>query len=408
MQCRSCNSPLNKKLIDLGSAPPSNAYLTKESLKSPESSFPLRVLICHHCWLVQTEDYAKASQLFDSDYSYFSGFSKSWLLHAKNYVDKMITEFGICEDNNVLEIAANDGYLLQYFQKLNIPCYGVEPTSRTASAAREKGLSIVEDFFGVNLAKKLLRERGTIDLIIANNVLAHVPDINDFVKGFSILLAENGIATFEFPHFLKLFLENQFDTIYHEHFSYLSLTSVKEIFSRNNLIIFDVEEIPTHGGSLRVFAQKTDTVKREITNNVMKILLRENEMKLFEIETYNNFQSNAEEIKNNLIMFLIESKKKGKKVAAYGAAAKGNTLLNFAGVRGDLISYVVDRNPSKIGKYMPGSRIPIVKEEFLISDRPDFVLILPWNLKNEIKTQLNYLKDWGGQLLVALPNLEFL
>ena len=340
MKCRSCNTPLNKKLIDLGSAPPSNAYLTTNSLKSPEKWFPLKVLICNHCWLVQTEDYADASELFDSNYSYFSGFSQSWLLHAENYVEKMINEFGIDKKSEVCEIAANDGYLLQYFQKKNIPCFGVEPTSSTAAEARNKGIHIVDDFFGEQLAKKLLKERGTVDLMVANNVLAHVPDINDFVKGFHILLSENGIATFEFPHFLKLFIENQFDTIYHEHFSYLSLTTVSGILNKNNLSVFDVEEISTHGGSLRVFVQKIDSGRNKITSNVSKILNLEKKMKLFELETFSDFQFKAEEIKNNLLSFLIDSKRKGKKVAAYGAAAKGNTLLNFAGIRNDLISYV--------------------------------------------------------------------
>lgn len=408
MKCRNCKAKLNFKLIDLGSSPPSNAYLTEKSLKSPESWFPLKVMICIDCGLVQTEDYTNAETLFDSNYAYFSGFSDSWLTHSKNYVDLMISKYGIKNNSLVIEVAANDGYLLQFFKKLGIPSYGIEPTASTAASAIEKGIDIIQEFFSEKLAKELSKRKGKADLMVANNVLAHVPDINDFVKGFSILLNDNGIVTFEFPHLLKLIEENQFDTIYHEHFSYLSLNTINKIFLKNNLEIFDVEELDTHGGSLRVFAQKHDSGDKKIHTNVKLILLKEEKAGLNEKEIFLNFQNQAEKVKLDLLKFLIESKQNGKRVVAYGAAAKGNTLLNFAGVREDLISYIVDRNPAKQNKFMPGSRIKIVDESYLEIDKPDFILILPWNLKNEIKEQLDYSKSWGAKLLVALPKLDFL
>ncbi len=408
MKCRNCKAKLNFKLIDLGSSPPSNAYLTEKLLKSPESWFPLKVMICTDCGLVQTEDYTNAETLFDSNYAYFSGFSDSWLTHSKNYVDLMISKYGIKNNSLVIEVAANDGYLLQFFKKLGIPSYGIEPTASTAASAIEKGIDIIQEFFSEKLAKELSKRKGKADLMVANNVLAHVPDINDFVKGFSILLNDNGIVTFEFPHLLKLIEENQFDTIYHEHFSYLSLNTINKIFLKNNLEIFDVEELDTHSGSLRVFAQKHDSGDKKIQTNVKLILLKEEKAGLNEKEIFLNFQNEAEKVKLDLLKFLIESKQNGKRVVAYGAAAKGNTLLNFAGVREDLISYIVDRNPAKQNKFMPGSRIKIVDESYLEIDKPDFILILPWNLKNEIKEQLEYSKSWGAKLLVALPKLDFL
>ncbi len=408
MRCRNCQVELKFKIIDLGSSPPSNAYLTEKSLKSPEKWFPLKVMICSDCGLVQTEDYTNAELLFDSNYSYFSGFSDSWLRHSKNYVDLMISNYEINKDSQVVEVASNDGYLLQFFKRLGIPCYGIEPTTSTAASAIEKGIDIVQDFFSEKLAQELSKTKGKADLMVANNVLAHVPDINDFVKGFSELLTDNGIVTFEFPHLLRLIEENQFDTIYHEHFSYLSLNTINKIFFKNNLEIFDVEELTTHGGSLRVFSQKKDSGNKKIHSNVKSILLKEEKAGLNKKEIYLNFDKKAEKVKYDLLNFLIDAKRNGKKVVGYGAAAKGNTLLNFAGVRDDLIAYVVDRNPSKQNKYMPGSRIKIVEESHLEDDKPDFILILPWNLKNEIKHQLEYSKNWGARLLVALPKLDFL
>jgi SAM-dependent methyltransferase len=408
MKCRHCGADLQLPLIDLGSAPPSNAYLTESALHTPEKWYPLRVLVCTECWLVQTEDYVCAETLFDAEYAYFSSFSASWLRHAERYIDVMVERFGLNESSHVIEIAANDGYLLQYVKARNIPCLGIEPTAATAEAARAKGIDIVEDFFGVRLARQLASESKTADLVVANNVLAHVPDINDFVSGFAVLLNPDGIATFEFPHLMRLIAENQFDTIYHEHFSYLSLVAVKAIFERNGLMAFDLEELSTHGGSLRVFAQRSDTGRRPVGTKVGEILAAEHNAGLCTATYYRNFQARANRIKNDFVAFLIDAASHGKKIVAYGAAAKGNTLINYAGVRSDLISYVVDRNPAKQNKYLPGSRIPVVPEVFLQKDRPDYVVVLPWNLKTEVMQQLNYIRNWNGKFAVAIPELRVL
>ena len=407
MKCRHCSSELKLPLVDLGSAPPSNSYLTEQTLHSPEKWFPLRVLVCEECWLVQTEDFAQANELFDADYAYFSGFSTSWLAHSERYVSEMCSRFGLGAHSHFVEVAANDGYLLQYVMARNIPCTGVEPTASTASAARSKGIDIVEEFFGVELAKKMIANGKQADLTAANNVLAHVPDINDFVKGFSILLKEDGVATFEFPHLLNLLLETQFDTIYHEHFSYLSLTAILRVFDANGLAVFDIEELPTHGGSLRVYAQRKDTGHHQTNARVTQILEAEKSSGILNTDYYRDFQNRTNLIKYELTRFLLDAKRDGKRVAAYGAAAKGNTLLNYAGIRADLIEFVVDLNPAKQNKYMPGSRIPIVNEERLKEEKPDYVLILPWNLKTEIYNQLSYVKTWGGKFVTAVPSLQF-
>ena len=406
MKCRHCLCALNLSLVDLGSAPPSNAYLTEKALKAPEKWFPLRVLVCERCWLVQTEDFAQAHELFDAEYAYFSGFSSTWLAHCEQFVSAMAARFGLTPESHVVEIAANDGYLLQYVKALGIGCTGVEPTAAAAAAARAKGIDIVEDFFGVSLATRLATANQRADLTVANNVLAHVPDINDFVAGFKLLLKPSGVATFEFPHLLNLIAENQFDTIYHEHFSYLSLTAVNTIFSAQGLKIFDVEELPTHGGSLRVFAQRTDTGRLPVEAAVKNLLQREMRAGITTAPYYSGFGCRVERIKNDFLRFLLDARAAGKFVAAYGAAAKGNTLMNYAGIRQDLIAFVVDRNPAKQGKYMPGSRIPIVEEERLREDKPDYVVILPWNLKAEVTQQLEYVRNWGGKFVMAVPHLE--
>lgn len=406
MKCRHCAAKLTLPLVDLGSSPPSNAYLTEPSLHAPEKWFPLRVLVCQSCWLVQTQDFAQADELFDAEYAYFSGFSDSWLAHSEKYVADMVQRFDLTAQSHVVEVAANDGYLLQYFKTRDIPCTGVEPTASTAAAARAKGISIVEDFFGVRLAKELVFDGKQADLTSANNVLAHVPDINDFVAGFALLLKPQGVATFEFPHLLKLMTENQFDTIYHEHFSYLSLSAVERIFNANGLSVFDVEEYTTHGGSLRVFAQRSDTGQQSRNPRVDALLDRESVAGMLSSAYYSDFQTKAEQVKNGLLEFLLQAKRNGKSVAAYGAAAKGNTLMNFAGVRPDLISFVVDRNPAKQGKFMPGSRIPIWAETEISKRRPDYVVILPWNLRNEVMAQLDYINGWGGQFVTAVPSLQ--
>jgi SAM-dependent methyltransferase len=406
MKCRHCQAELTLSLIDLGTAPPSNAYLNQQQIHAPEKYFPLRVLVCTECWLVQTEDYAGAEELFSADYAYFSSFSITWLKHAEKYVTDMAQRFALNANSYIVEVAANDGYLLQYAKAQGIPCLGIEPTTSTADAARAKGLEIVEDFFGVKLAKQLVEQGKQADLTAANNVLAHVPDINDFVRGFSVLLKPAGVSTFEFPHLLRLVTENQFDTIYHEHYSYLSLTAVKRIFERNGLSVFDVEELPTHGGSLRVYAQRRDSGVREPSQNVAKLLELETAAGMNSTAFYAGFQAKANKVKNDLLIFLIEAQLAGKSVAGYGAAAKGNTLLNYAGVRPDLLPYVVDRNPAKQDKFLPGCRIPIVTEAQIKQNRPDYVLILPWNLRTEVVEQLAYIREWGGQFVTSVPALE--
>lgn len=405
MKCRHCTSELKLPLVDLASAPPSNSYLTEKTLHSPEKWFPLRVLVCEECWLVQTEDFAQAEELFDADYAYFSGFSSSWLEHSESYVTDMVARFDLGHQSHVVEVAANDGYLLQYVKARGLSCTGIEPTASTAAAARAKGIDIVEEFFGQNLAKALVAQGKQADLAAANNVLAHVPDINDFVAGFALLLKEQGVATFEFPHLRKLLAETQFDTIYHEHFSYLSLIAVERIFAANGLVVFDAEELTTHGGSLRVYAQRSDTGRHEVSARVAHVLGAEKASGMLSADHYRDFQGRANRVKYEFLRFLLDAKRDGKRVVAYGAAAKGNTLLNYAGVRPDLLPYVVDLNPAKQGKYMPGNRIPIVDEAHLRSDRPDFVVILPWNLRKEITAQLAYIRNWGGQIVTAVPRL---
>ena len=406
MKCRHCGSELQLPFIDLGTAPPSNAYVTREQLHQPERWYPLRVSVCETCWLVQTEDYVGAGDLFTDDYAYFSSVSTTWLRHARDYVDAMCDRLRLGPESLVVEIAANDGYLLQYVQQRGIPCYGIEPTKSTASAAREKGIEIVEAFFRKQLAADLAEKGRQADLVVANNVLAHVPDINDFVAGVARLLKQRGVATFEFPYLLNLVRENQFDTIYHEHYSYLSLTAVARIFKANGLAVVDVEHLPTHGGSLRVFAQRSAAAKAG--KAVDAILAQECELGVKDPAFYAGFQPHAEASKNALLGFLLEEKRAGRKVSAYGAAAKGNTLLNFAGIRSDLLPYVVDRNASKQGRYLPGSRIPIVDEAHLMADQPDWILILPWNLRAEIEQQLAAVRRWGGRFVQAMPKMELL
>lgn len=406
MKCRHCAHELTLPFLDLGSAPPSNAYLTAEGLNAPEVWYPLKVLACTHCWLVQTEDHAGREALFDENYAYFSSFSTSWLVHAQAYVQAMVSRFQLDANSRVVEVAANDGYLLQYVQQAGVPCYGIEPTASTATAAKAKGIAIVERFFGVALAQELAAQGQQADLMVANNVLAHVPDINDFCAGFAQLLNPQGVATFEFPHLLQMVQHGQFDTAYHEHYSYLSLTAVQRIFAANGLAVFDVQQLPTHGGSLRVFAQRQDTGSQPLTPAVDEVLAREKAAGMVSADFYSHLGLKSLSIVNSLLSFLIAQASLGGRAAAYGAAAKGNTLLNFAGVRPHLLPYVVDANPAKQGKFMPGSRIPIVNEAHLRAHKPSHVLILPWNLKDEVMVQLSYIRDWGGKFVIAVPSLE--
>ncbi len=406
MKCRHCGTELRLQFLDLGSAPASNAYLSAEQLRAPEPWFPLRLVVCEDCWLVQTEDYVGREALFSDEYAYFSSYSTSWLQHARSYVDAMIARFGLNAASCVAEVAANDGYLLQYVQAAGIPCYGIEPTASTACAARQKGLEIVEEFFGQALAHTLASANRSADLIVANNVLAHVPNINDFVAGFSRLLKPEGVATFEFPSLLNMVRHNQFDLAYHEHFSYLSLTTVERIFTRHGLHVFDVEDIPTQGGSLRVYAQRGDAGRASREPRVEAVLRREAEAGMFSRHFYIEFQAKAEQVKDDLLSFLLKAKRDRKIVAAYGAAAKGNTLLNFAGVRPDLLSYVADKNPAKQGHFLPGSRIPVVPVAALRARRPDYLVILPWNIAGEVIEQNADLAAQQTRFVTAIPRLE--
>jgi SAM-dependent methyltransferase len=407
MKCRFCGDEATLPFVDLVNAPPSNSYLTEEQLDEPESYFPLKVFVCERCWLVQVDEYRKSDEIFDSRYAYFSSFSSSWLRHSQAYVQTMTERLALESGSFVVEVASNDGYLLQYFGQAGIPCLGVEPTASTAAAAREKGVETVEEFFGADFARALVEERGQADLMLGNNVLAHVPDINDFVEGFRIALKPGGTLTFEFPHLLNLIRFTQFDTIYHEHFSYLSLTAVRAILAAHGLTVYDVQELSTHGGSLRVFARHEANDALAVQPTVDALEQREIEAGLRSPAGYQGFQTATDTIRTDFLRFILDCRAKGESVVAYGAAAKGNTLLNYCGVKGnELISYVVDRSPHKQGLFLPGSHLPIVPEERLRETRPDYILILPWNLRSEIAEQLAYAREWGARFVVCVPALE--
>jgi SAM-dependent methyltransferase len=408
VNCRHCCTPLKHRFLDLGCTAPSNAFLRAEDLQKPERTYPLRLHVCAGCWLVQTEDFVGAEELFGADYSYFSSISSSWLAHAARYAETIARRLSLGRESMVVEVAANDGYLLSSFVSAGIPCLGIEPTASTAAVARARGVPVVEAFFGARLAKKLVDAGKQADLIVANNVLGHVPDINDFVTGFAVLLKPQGVATFEFPHLPKLVDEAQFDTVYHEHYSYLSLTAVDRIFESNGLNVFDVEEHPTHGGSLRVFAQRRDTGNHPRGIEVLKLLHREAEAGVPTVDYYAGFQVRANKVKDDLLDFLLAAKRRGETVAGYGAAAKGNTLLNYAGVRADVVPFVCDAAPSKQGKYLPGSHIPILPPTALKERKPEIVLILPWNIADEVVRQEGHIRDWGGRFAVAVPRLRTL
>ncbi len=407
MNCRHCKTPLTHPFLDLGFAPPSNAYLTQADLASPEKYFPLKVMVCDHCWLVQTEDYAQADELFNADYAYFSSTSTGWLAHAAHYAEKMIAAFGLKHDSHVIEVAANDGYLLKNFVVSGIPCLGIEPTASTAAAAEKLGIPVLREFFGEALGQRLAAEGKQADLIVGNNVYAHVPDINDFTQGLKAALKPGGTITLEFPHLMHLIEHTQFDTVYHEHFSYLSLYTVDRIFQAAGLRIFDVERLPTHGGSLRIYGCHAEDT-RPNSPTVAALLGEEAHRGLQTLATYQDFQARADQVKNDLLDFLIQQKKAGKKVVAYGAAAKGNTLLNYAGVKPDLLPYVCDAAASKQGKFLPGSHIPILSPQKLFEFKIDYILILPWNISNEIQAQYNNLKIKGLKFVIASPYLQIL
>ncbi len=407
MKCRHCSTPLEHSFVDLGHAPPSNSYLTLEGLSRPEKTYPLKVMVCSECWLVQTLDYTDAGELFDADYAYFSSTSSGWLAHARRYCEEMRSKLNLDERSLVIEVASNDGYLLKNFLEWNIPCLGVEPTASTAAAAEALGVPIIREFFGDALAGRLRAEGKQADLIAGNNVYAHVPDINDFTRGLKTALKAGGTITLEFPHLLRLIQQVQFDTIYHEHFSYLSLTAVNRIFKAAGLKVWDVEELPTHGGSLRVFGSHEED-SRPVTPAVSDLLETEIDAGLLSLRVYKDFQGKAEQVKLGFLDFLIEQKKAGKRVGAYGAAAKGNTLMNFAGVKPDLLPFVADAAPSKQGKFMPGSHLPIVTPDALRKNRPDFVVVFPWNIANEVRAQNADLIDLGTKMVTLVPKLEVL
>lgn len=406
MRCRFCNNNLTHEFIDLVNSPPSNSFLTKEQLNEPEIFYPLKLYVCDKCFLVQIDEYKGSKEIFNQNYAYFSSYSTSWLEHAKRYVEMVIDRFEFNENSQVIEIASNDGYLLQYFKLKQIPVLGIEPAANVAMSAQEKGIETIEDFFGANLANRLFSQDRMADLIIGNNVFAHVPDVNDFVAGLKIALKDNGVITLEFPHLMQLIEQNQFDTIYHEHFSYFSFATAKLIFKKHGLELFDVEQISTHGGSLRIYGKHKDDASKNISPNVTELLHEEKTKGMQTTEYYDGFQNKADRVKYDLIDFLIKQQKNGKRVAAYGAAAKGNTLLNYCGIKKDLIEFVVDASSHKQGKYLPGSHIPVVNEDEITKWKPDFVMILPWNIKDEIAEQLSYIRDWGGRFVVAVPEIK--
>jgi len=404
MKCRHCASELRCDFLDLGFAPPSNAYLTKDALSKPEVYFPLRLKVCEECWLVQTEDYASAETFFSSDYAYFSSASRSWLDHASRYTDMITKRLALSSESMVIEVASNDGYLLRNFVAAGIPCLGIEPTDSTAEAAQALGIPVLRKFFGEELAKSLVSERRTADLILGNNVYAHVPDINDFTRGLKAALKSEGTITLEFPHLMELIEHNQFDTVYHEHFSYLSLFTVQRIFEQAGLRIFDVEQLTTHGGSLRVYGCH-DTDQRPTLESVQQIIDEEAARGLRAKTVYAGFQQKAEAVKNDVLRFLLQAKQDGKTVGAYGAAAKGNTLLNFAGVKPDLLPFVCDAAAAKQNKYLPGSHIPVVHPDEMGERKPDYVVILPWNIAEEVKLQLASLAEDGAKFVTFVPQL---
>jgi len=407
MKCRHCGHELEYIFLDLGYAPASNAYLSKEDLGAPETTFPLKIYVCDQCWLVQTEDYADADELFSADYAYFSSTSRSWLQHAASYTEKITKRLKLEKNSFVIEVASNDGYLLKNFIASGIPCLGVEPTDSTADAAEKMGVPVLREFFGVATATALAEGGKRADLICGNNVYAHVPDINDFTQGLRIALKERGTVNLEFPHLMRLIEQNQFDTIYHEHFSYLSLTVVSRIFAQAGLRVFDIEELSTHGGSLRIYGCH-DSDLRAMEPVVLEMLEREKAFGLQDLSVYRGFQQKANKVKNDFIAFLVEQKREGKSVSAYGAAAKGNTLMNYAGVKNDLIDFVCDAAPSKQGKFMPGSHIPILSPADLANYKPDWVIILPWNIAEEVIEQQQQVLSWGGKFIIAVPELRVL
>jgi SAM-dependent methyltransferase len=403
--CRFCDSRLRFTLVDLGMSPLCESYVTKERLNRAETYYPLHVYVCDQCFLAQLEEYVAVETIFN-EYAYFSSYSDSWVEHARHYSGMVAKRFRLGPQCLVVELASNDGYLLQHFAPLGVPVLGIEPAANVAKAAVAKGIPTVVEFFGTASAKKMVEQGTKADLLIANNVLAQVPDLNDFVAGTKILLKSDGVITMEFPHFLELIRQNQFDTIYHEHFSYFSFLAAERIFARHGIVLFDVEILPTHGGSLRIYGRHAEDPTKPVTAAVQSLKAAEHAAGMERLETYASFSEQVNETKRRLLEFLIAVRREGKHVAGYGAPGKGNTLLNYCGIRADFLDYTVDRNTYKQGKFLPGTHIPIVAPDKIRETRPDYVLILPWNIKDEIMTQLSYIRDWGGRFVVPIPELQ--
>lgn len=408
MKCRFCGNHLENVFVDLVNAPPSNSYLTEEELSKPEVYYPLKLFICEQCFLVQIDEYKNSSEIFDNNYAYFSSYSTSWLNHAKGYVEMITDRFGYDRKSQIIELASNDGYLLQYFLEKDISVLGIEPAGNVAEAAGEKGIETINDFFSVELAERLVHQGRIADLIVGNNVFAHVPDVNDFVAGMKKVLKEDGVITLEFPHLMKLIEQKQFDTIYHEHYSYYSLYTSKLIFEAHGLDLFDVEQLPTHGGSLRIYGKHKEDASKDVHDRVTTLLAEEKNKGMQSVSYYTGFQNSVDRVKIDLLNFLLEQKSRQKQVIAYGAAAKGNTLLNYCGIKNDLIEYVVDASPHKRGKYLPGSHIKIVHEDRISETRPDYIIVLPWNLQEEITKQLDYVRKWDAEFVIPIPQLTLI
>jgi SAM-dependent methyltransferase len=405
-KCRFCSAPLEHVFADLGMSPLANSYLTPEQANGMEPFYPLRALVCASCHLVQLEEYETPQHIF-GDYAYFSSYSTSWLEHSRRYVEQMIERFGLDHSSHVVELASNDGYLLQYFHERGVPVLGIEPAANVAKVALQKGIPTLVEFFGVETAESLAAESHA-DLLLGNNVLAHVPDLNDFVGGMKVLLRPGGVITMEFPHLLRLMEDNQWDTIYHEHFSYFSFQTVSRVFEAHGLRLFDVEELPTHGGSLRIYGAHADDAGKEQTERAGELLERERAAGFDELETYTRYGERVQADKRDILAFLIEQKGEGRRMAGYGAPAKGNTLLNYCGIGTDFLAYTCDLNPHKQDHLLPGSHIPIRAPDALRQDKPDVVLILPWNLKDEIVEQLSFIREWGGRFAARAPELALL
>jgi hypothetical protein len=405
LQCRFCQTPLKHSFADLGMSPLANSYLKPEELHQAEAFYPMHVYVCETCYLVQLPEFESPQHIF-GDYAYFSSYSETWLKHAKTYVEQMIERFGFDSGSQIVEIASNDGYLLQYFKEKGVPILGVEPAKNVAKIAQEAGIPTIVKFFGIQTAKELAAQGKHADLLVGNNVLAHVPDLNDFVGGMKILLKPQGLITMEFHYLRQLLTKNQFDTIYHEHFSYFSCIAVEKVFADHGLTIFDVEELPTHGGSLRIYARHTEDETKPITSRVKELRDRELQEGFNKLETYTSFAQRVQETKRTLLEFLIQAKREGKSIVGYGAPAKGNTLLNYCGIRSDFMDYTVDRSPHKQGHFLPGTHIPIYHPDKIKETKPDYVVILPWNLKDEIMEQMKHIREWGGQFVVLIPEVE--